>query len=120
MLQRWQGLSSCAWQQASSNAWLHQLPMHQMHRVVVAAQRSGAAASTSSDSSSLLTGKPSYNKKQRLDDYCMQQYPQCSKNLVQSWIAQGKVLVNDKASGRPAVHIPSACLSLIVAWVLRG
>lgn len=98
MLQRWRGLSSCAWQQASSNAWLHQLPRHQLHRVVVAAQRSGAAASTSSDSSSSSTGRHPYNKKQRLDDYCLQQYPQYSKNLVQSWIAQGKVLINDKAS----------------------
>lgn len=93
MLQQWRGLSTC------SNAWLHQLPQHHLSRVLVAAQRSAAAASTSSSSSSTQPAeKPSYNRKQRLDDYCLQQYPQYSKNLVQSWIAQGKVLVNDKAS----------------------
>lgn len=35
-------------------------------------------------------------KKCRLDEYCLQQYPKYSKNVIQSWIAQGKVLVNDK------------------------
>jgi 23S rRNA (cytidine1920-2'-O)/16S rRNA (cytidine1409-2'-O)-methyltransferase len=106
MVQRWQGLSTSAWQQASSNAWLHQLPQHQLQHVVVAAQRSASAASSSSTSSSgEAAGKPAYNMKQRLDDYCLQQYPSYSKNLVQSWVAQGKVLVNDKAS-----HSRYACL----------
>jgi hypothetical protein len=98
MLQRCQGLSCSAWQHASSNAWLHQLPPCHLQRVVTAAQRSATAAASTSSSSSTTqpAGKASYNKKQRLDDYCLQQHPQYSKNLVQSWIAQGKVLVNDK------------------------
>lgn len=111
MLQRWQGLSASAWQHASSNAWLHQLPHHQLQRVVVAAQRSASAASSSSTSSSETAGKPSFNKKQRLDDYCLQQYPSYSKNLVQSWIAQGKVLVNDKASDMTSTPL---CMHQIV------
>lgn len=101
MLQQWRGLSTC------SNAWLHQLPQHHLSRVLVAAQRSAAAASTSSSSSSSQPAeKPSYNKKQRLDDYCLQQYPQYSKNLVQSWIAQGKVLVNDKVVTKAGHAVP--------------
>jgi hypothetical protein len=36
------------------------------------------------------------NKKQRLDDYCLSLHPEYSKNLIQSWIVQGKVLINDR------------------------
>lgn len=99
LLPRWQSLSVSTWQHGSSNTWLHQLPQQHLQRVLLAAQRSSTAASTSSTSSMQpADNKPAYNKKQRLDDYCLQQYPQYSKNLVQSWIAQGKVLINDKAS----------------------
>jgi 23S rRNA-/tRNA-specific pseudouridylate synthase len=105
MLQRLQqGLAS-----SSTNAWLHQLPPQHLARVVIAAQRSAASTSSSSSSSRPTEGssRPSYPKKQRLDDYCLQQYPQYSKNLVQSWIAQGKVLVNDKASSHSATGLLS-------------
>jgi hypothetical protein len=36
-------------------------------------------------------GKRLKLSKQRLDDYCMLQHPQYSKNVIQMWIADGKV-----------------------------
>lgn len=96
MLKRCNVLSLCAWKHSNSNAWLHDLPQHAIRCVIVASQRSSAAASTSGTAGEKPTRKADYNKRQRLDDYCLQQFPQYSKNLVQSWIVQGKVLVNDK------------------------
>jgi 23S rRNA (cytidine1920-2'-O)/16S rRNA (cytidine1409-2'-O)-methyltransferase len=89
-----------------NNNWLHAhpQPQQQLARVLLAAQRSlsavasmlgsSQAADTSSSSAKHAAGLQ--QRRQRLDDYCLQQNPQYSKNLVQSWIAQGKVLVNDK------------------------
>lgn len=35
-------------------------------------------------------------QKLRLDELCLQQHPQYSRNVIQSWILQGKVFVDDK------------------------
>lgn len=43
-----------------------------------------------------LTGSGSVRRKRRLDDVCRELYPEFSRNVIQSFIAQGKVLVNDK------------------------
>lgn len=63
--------------------------------VVSAAQRSAGAASTSKQPREVSNPKI-YTRRQRLDDHVLQQYPQYSKNIIQSWIAQGKVLINDQ------------------------
>ena len=44
------------------------------------------------------------SKKRRLDELCAERFPQHSRNVVQSWIAQGKVSVNARIvlkSGAP-------------------
>lgn len=91
-------LTNSAWQRCSThtgNSWLHGGPQ-QLARVLQAAQRSAGVASTSGPSDGTEQQRATYTKRQRLDDYVVQQFPQYSKNLVQSWIAQGKVLINDK------------------------
>jgi 23S rRNA (cytidine1920-2'-O)/16S rRNA (cytidine1409-2'-O)-methyltransferase len=87
-------------------------------RLALAAQRSSGLTSTSdatstsrigtssSGDNSSSTASKSYTKRQRLDDYCLQQNPQHSKNLIQSWIAQGKVLVNDKVVTKAGHAVP--------------
>jgi 23S rRNA (cytidine1920-2'-O)/16S rRNA (cytidine1409-2'-O)-methyltransferase len=52
------------------------------------------------------SSKQSYTKRQRLDDYCHQLYPHYSKNLIQSWIAQGKVLINDQVVTKAGHAVP--------------
>jgi len=34
--------------------------------------------------------------KKRLDEVCFEQYPELDRSALQSWIAQGKVLVNNR------------------------
>lgn len=51
---------------------------------------------------SMDTGRK--QKRRRLDDICGELYPEYSRNVIQSFIAQGKVLVNDRPitkSGTP-------------------
>lgn len=67
-----------------------------------AQQRSGGEASTSGRDAAAAAAAAAKQqlqqrpKKQRLDDYCLGMHPEYSKNLIQSWIVQGKVLVNDR------------------------
>lgn len=66
------------------------------------ASTSDAAAASAAPPAAACTDIPAapaptskgYTKRQRLDEYCLQQHPQYSRNLIQSWIAQGKVVVN--------------------------
>ncbi|KAI8463596.1 MAG: S-adenosyl-L-methionine-dependent methyltransferase [Monoraphidium minutum] len=51
-----------------------------------------------------LQGRAS--RKQRLDDYCLTMHPEYSKNLIQSWIVQGKVLVNDRVVTKAGTPVP--------------
>eukprot|EP00882_Tetradesmus_deserticola_P008485 GHRQ01008948.1.p1 GENE.GHRQ01008948.1~~GHRQ01008948.1.p1 ORF type:complete len:364 (+),score=119.49 GHRQ01008948.1:200-1291(+) len=88
-------------------------------RVAVAAQRSSGIARTSDFRSSSRSGSSgsskSYTQRQRLDDYCLQQNPHHSKNLIQSWIAQGKVLVNDQVVTKAGHAVPKQANVRILA-----
>ncbi len=56
---------------------------------------------------------PQASKKRRLDEICAERFPQHSRNVVQSWIAQGKVSVNDKVvlkAGAPVA--PDASIAI--------
>lgn len=61
-----------------------------------AAARPDAAGGAAAAAASASARAPP--KRTRLDDYCVAQHPEVSKNVVQSWIAQGKVLVNDRCA----------------------
>jgi len=45
---------------------------------------------------SLRSATVQASKKRRLDEVCAERYPEHSRNVVQSWIAQGKVSVNSR------------------------
>lgn len=53
--------------------------------------------------------------KRRLDDVCMLQYPGLSKNVIQSWIAQGKVKVNDKVVTKSGTQVSEAAAIVVTA-----
>ena len=36
----------------------------------------------------------------RLDEVCFEQYPEMDRSALQSWIAQGKVLVNNRVMNK--------------------
>lgn len=60
------------------------------------------SSSNDSTSTSAPTMTPAQVKRKgpkqryRLDEYCLLQYPQFSRNVIQSWILQGKVFVDEK------------------------
>lgn len=51
---------------------------------------------------SLSAGTPSKPGRLRLDELTIERYPEHSRTVVQSWIAQGKVLVDGQPVVRPA------------------
>ena len=53
------------------------------------------------------TTKRPKGSKQRLDDYCLQKHPQYSKNVIQTWIQNGKV---PSTVAGPASHLDRAHL----------
>ncbi|KAK9824504.1 hypothetical protein WJX72_010925 [[Myrmecia] bisecta] len=55
-------------------------------------------------------------KKQRLDEVCLEQYPEHSRNVIQSWIAQGKVTVNNRPvlkAGTPVADTADICIKAV-------
>jgi len=63
-------------------------------------------------------GRPPHRggaKRQRLDDYCLARHPDHTKNLIQSWIAQGKVLVNDRVVTKAGTPVPKGAVVRINA-----
>ncbi len=64
-----------------------------LHYRCIARCTGSSAGSGASDN---LSSSGSLRKKRRLDDVCRELYPEFSRNVIQSFIAQGKVLVNDK------------------------
>ncbi|GAB4815622.1 hypothetical protein N2152v2_008078 [Parachlorella kessleri] len=54
-------------------------------------------------------------RKRRLDDICVEMYPEYSKNVVQSWILQGKVLVNDQPVLKCGTQVASTASVQILA-----
>lgn len=53
--------------------------------------------------------------KQRLDALCQQLHPQHSKKLIQSWIAEGLVTVNNKVITKPGLSVPPGATVTIAA-----
>lgn len=50
-------------------------------------------------------GKAAGKQRLRLDDFCHAQHPEHSKNVIQSWILQGKVLVDDKVVSKAGTPV---------------
>ncbi|RAL43380.1 hypothetical protein DM860_012521 [Cuscuta australis] len=64
------------------------------------------------------------NKKRRLDEICLERYQQYSRTFIQSWILQGKVLVDGKIVTKAGTPIPEKAVVEIIAevpkYVCRG
>ncbi|KAI3435011.1 hypothetical protein D9Q98_003063 [Chlorella vulgaris] len=54
-------------------------------------------------------------KKRRLDEVCLERHPEHSRNVIQSWIAQGKVLVNDRPVIKAGAQVSDAASVVINA-----
>eukprot|EP00242_Pyramimonas_sp_CCMP2087_P010267 CAMPEP_0198213432 /NCGR_PEP_ID=MMETSP1445-20131203/28863_1 /TAXON_ID=36898 /ORGANISM="Pyramimonas sp., Strain CCMP2087" /LENGTH=321 /DNA_ID=CAMNT_0043888075 /DNA_START=392 /DNA_END=1357 /DNA_ORIENTATION=+ len=54
-------------------------------------------------------------KKRRLDEICSEQHPEYSRNVIQSWIAQGKVLVDGKVVTKSGAQVKPTSKILINA-----
>ncbi|KAK3239621.1 hypothetical protein CYMTET_50465 [Cymbomonas tetramitiformis] len=75
-----------------------------------------AAASGESGSDAEVSPKPAEKKKKkrRLDEICQERHPEYSRNVLQSWISQGKVLVNGQPILKSGAQIgPSATIDII-------
>ncbi|XP_031100243.1 uncharacterized protein LOC116004365 [Ipomoea triloba] len=63
-------------------------------------------------------------KKRRLDEICLERYQQYSRTFIQSWILQGKVLVDGKIVTKAGTPIPEKATVEIIAevpkYVCRG
>ncbi|KAI7843482.1 hypothetical protein COHA_002958 [Chlorella ohadii] len=54
-------------------------------------------------------------RKRRLDEVCLERHPEYSRNVIQSWIAQGKVLVNDQPVTKAGAQVSDAASVVIIA-----
>ncbi|CAN6906625.1 unnamed protein product [Brassica oleracea] len=83
--------------------------------------RAGDAASSIRCIASAIRGK---NKKQRLDEACLERYQEYSRALIQSWILQGKVLVDGKRASKAGMPVANGVSIKITAevpkYVCRG
>ncbi|XP_060203258.1 uncharacterized protein LOC132631627 isoform X3 [Lycium barbarum] len=63
-------------------------------------------------------------KKRRLDELCLERFQQYSRTFIQSWILQGKVLVDGKVVTKAGTQIPDKAVVEIMAeipkYVCRG
>ncbi|KAL5717220.1 carnosine N-methyltransferase [Ranunculus cassubicifolius] len=57
------------------------------------------------------------NKRKRLDEVCLERYQQYSRNFIQSWILQGKVLVNGKVVNKAGTPVSDSATVEINAEV---
>ncbi|XP_059305063.1 uncharacterized protein LOC132056749 isoform X5 [Lycium ferocissimum] len=68
-------------------------------------------------------GQPK-KKKRRLDELCLERFQQYSRTFIQSWILQGKVLVDGKVVTKAGTQIPDKAVVEIMAeipkYVCRG
>eukprot|EP00887_Chlorella_sp_A99_P003384 scaffold7.g3384.t1 len=62
-----------------------------------------------------LQGASPRRKKRRLDEVCLERHPEHSRNVIQSWIAQGKVLVNDQPVKKAGHQVGDAARVEIIA-----
>ncbi|DBB11299.1 TPA: hypothetical protein ACH3X3_006732 [Trebouxia sp. C0006] len=78
-------------------------------RVCHATKTACSATSLSSlaDGSIVKQERSPRNSKRRLDEACLEQSPSTARNVVQSWIVQGKVLVNGKVVTKPGTPVSS-------------
>ncbi|CAN6476663.1 unnamed protein product [Victoria cruziana] len=67
------------------------------------------------------SGKPARiqvpKKKKRLDEICVERYEQYSRSLIQSWILQGKVLVDGKVVSKAGTPVCNKAVVEIIAEV---
>ncbi|GFH24456.1 uncharacterized protein LOC109003672 isoform X1, partial [Haematococcus lacustris] len=68
--------------------------------------------------------KKAGKKKQRLDELCVAAYPHLSRNLLQSWIMQGKVTVDGRVVTKAGTPVASTAVISLEAeepkYVCRG
>ena len=61
-----------------------------------------------------LQKRPPRGPKRRLDEACLEQLPSTARNVVQSWIIQGKVVVNGKVMTKPGTPVsPQAKIDIL-------
>lgn len=70
---------------------------------------------TSHTVAQIADGSYAAKRKKRLDDVCVELFPEFSKNIVQSWILQGKVLVNDRPVLKCGTQVPSSARVRLLA-----
>ncbi|CAH9075351.1 unnamed protein product [Cuscuta epithymum] len=63
------------------------------------------------------TSAKGQKKKKRLDEICLERYQQYSRTFIQSWILQGKVLVDGKVVNKAGTPIPDKATVEIIAEV---
>ncbi|XP_057855311.2 uncharacterized protein LOC131064983 isoform X2 [Cryptomeria japonica] len=56
-------------------------------------------------------------KRQRLDEMCVQRFPQYSRTMIQSWILRGKVLVDGQVAGKAGMSVSDKASIEITAEV---
>ncbi|KAF8005667.1 hypothetical protein BT93_K0065 [Corymbia citriodora subsp. variegata] len=56
-------------------------------------------------------------KKKRLDEVCLERYQQYSRNIIQSWILQGKVFVNGKVVSKAGTPVSDQANVEIIAEI---
>ncbi|KAI6674350.1 hypothetical protein NL676_002256 [Syzygium grande] len=56
-------------------------------------------------------------KKKRLDEVCLERYQQYSRNIIQSWILQGKVFVNGKVVNKAGAPVSDQANVEIIAEI---
>lgn len=61
--------------------------------------------------------KKAKKKKKRLDEVCLERYQQYSRNFIQSWILQGKVIVNGKVVNKAGTPVSDSATVEINAQV---
>ncbi|KAG0624687.1 hypothetical protein M758_3G267500 [Ceratodon purpureus] len=62
--------------------------------------------------------KPRLSKKKlRLDELCMEKFPQYSRTLIQSWILQGKVIVDGRPAAKAGSSVKATSIIEIIAEV---
>lgn len=98
--------SKCLASRRCSSVTATKRPKSTLYRVHVAPADDGPSTSTPAPDHEPHTQHQQKNKlrKRRLDELVLERYPEYSRNVVQSFIAQGKVLVDDRPvtkSGTP-------------------
>lgn len=54
-------------------------------------------------------------RRQRLDEVCVERFPQYSRSMIQSWILQGKVLVDGRVASKAGMAVTDKAIVEITA-----